>query len=162
MWLTWVMILLAIAMVVGPVMMIQPTPGMSKLARLRSLASKEGMNVRLSSKSPGNKGAIYSVPLSEVIRDRKPFIEWKLVKKNHSHELHFSQFWDWDGESRPEDSVLEPLGRFLESVPDGLTSFDCNIIGVGCMWDEFCRGKEECDAVREIKDMLFDLRKVLE
>ncbi len=162
MWLTFAMIFLAVAMVVGPVMMVRPTPGTVKLARLRSLASQESMNVRMPPKSTRKRGAIYSIPLSPIMRERKPLTEWKLEKKSHEHALHFRGQWDWEGDDRPEKAVCDDLETFLGTVPDGLTSFDCNAIGVGCLWDEYCRGKDEKTALFEVKNTLLRLRKLLE
>ena len=162
MWITWLIIVLAVAMVVGPIMMVQPTPGMSRIAKIRTAASQIGLTVRLdTSKSNSTASAavrqtpvVYSLPHSKALRDRGPIAQWVLERKTYAHELHFHGQWDWRGAGRADTRQYPVLVALVEALSDDLSSIECNAGGLGCQWNEACHGKSAADAVGEVRDLL--------
>jgi len=151
-WITWLVVVLVIIMFVGPIMMVRPTPGMSKIAGIRAYANKRGLLVRIPTRdSVSNvKGAIYSLPQSKPARDRELAAGWSLKKQKHSHEIHFYDTWDWDGGLPPDKRAFVDLKQVIDELPPGITAIAFNVAGASVTWDEFCRGKSNEEAVDEI------------
>ena len=159
------MIFFVVVMVFGPVMMLRPTPGTNRIAKLRTLASQLGMVVRIPSKNEFSvKGALYTLPLSCVLRERhkKHATTWCLKKQSQEHDIHFLKDWDWLGEGRPEESMYDALRHCLASAPEGIHLLELNVSGVGVFWEEKCRGKPESSAVEDIQAYLQRVTNTLE
>ncbi len=157
MWM-WIMIAVVIAMVVGPIMMLRPTPSMNMLANMRSHASKRGMSVRIPRRGEDGapiKAAIYSLPISEPLRKREGVEAWELKRCSISHDVHFHEHWNWEGKGRLPESAHSQFISWIQSLPhDGISLVECNLAGVGVLWDERSRGKSPEDAVDEIYTLI--------
>lgn len=165
MW-VWIMIAIVIAMVVGPVMMLRPTPGMNLLANMRTHASKLGMNVRIPPRHEDGsppKGAIYSLPVSEALRKRGDMEAWVLVKHSMTHEIHFFEQWDWQGKGRLAEKAQKSFALWVQTLPsESISQVECNVAGVGVLWNEKARGRTAEEAVDDIYALLKSLVKLLE
>lgn len=160
---TWIIIILVVAMAIGPVMMLQPSAGMNRLAKMRTAASQLGLIVRVAKKGEFPvSGAIYSLPLSKEIRQKKIQENWCLKKLTHVHDIHFCDNWDWDGDGRAEKGVQALLGNELKQLPEGIYSLEFRASGLGMFWDEKCRGMDEQKAVEAIKARLHQISVVIE
>ncbi len=164
MWLMWVMVVLAVAMVVGPVMMLQPSKGLAKIAALRSHASQLGLTVHLPSREADGKpvrGAIYRMPLPEAIGKRKNFASWRVKRQKHTHGIHFHGEWDWASESRAPEAITDELRRQLDTLPESIAALECTTAGVGLQWDERCHGEQPEPEVEKLRDRLQGLSQAL-
>lgn len=148
---TWIVIVLAIAMIVGPVMMIRPSRSQKKQAVLRTQASQMGMVVRLAtSTSVGGRGAYYSLPASHVDKKKK-LVTWELKKGRYVHDIHFWQEWDWSGGDRAAQPHWEIIQRLLAELPDSISAVGVNTVGVFCLWDERYEEGKEVEALEKLK-----------
>ncbi len=157
MWMTWLLVVFAMVMIVGPVMMLRPTPGISQVAALRAYANKRGITVRLPRRDPDAadaKGAFYCRPLSKAIRRPGMVNAWGLEKKSYHHDIHFHGHWDWADDGRPDAAVAAQLRQVVEELPQGVSAVEFNVSGAGLLWDEFCRGVSQEAAVDQIYDCL--------
>lgn len=164
MWVSIVVILLALAMVVGPVMMIRPSPGMARVGRLRTLASQRGLVVALPKRKEGEKrvvGAKYILPNTSPQDATAHIPTWSLRCQQQAHELHFDELWDWESEGRIV-ALGEPLlHQLLREAPEGVTGLSSDPGGTGVLWDESCRGDSEEEAIAKIKTYLEKVHQAL-
>lgn len=162
---TFGLIALAIAMIVGPIMMLQPTQGMARIARLRALAVQNGLSVQLVSKAESPQGterAKYSLPWRNPQRRTPETQGWSLMMMNVSHDIHYFGKWDWGGKGRVTEAYSTDLKALLESLPEGYFGVVANGGGIGVIWDEKCLGRSEDAALEDVKNLLFKLRDLLE
>ena len=161
MWLMWLLIALAVAMIVGPLMMMQPSAGQTKLAKLRTLAVGEGLTVRLEH-VPGSRTsaqqAIYTLPLPAGARRQLRTMHWALEKKRQPHDINFYQYWDWRSGQKLNEADIKRLGPSLiqqiAAVPEGVSSLSLDSGALTCGWDEYLRGRTEAQAIGDIKRWL--------
>ncbi len=164
MWLMWVMVALAVAMVVGPVMMMQPSKGMATLAALRTHASQLGLSVHIPNRDDsGNRvnGAVYRMALPEVLRQRPHFTGWRIARQRHAHGIHFHGVWDWVGKHGAPEAMASDVKQQLDALPESIVALECTSVGVGVQWDERCHGEAPEAAVEGIRDLLLAISEKL-
>lgn len=132
-----IFIICAVALAVGPVMMMQPSQRIRRLSALRQAAAQKAMRVRLTTVTlPSGKTdvAVYSMPLpsTEAVR-----ASWVLLQQDYQHDVNFYQQWEWDNKKHTAPAGQHAMLREL------LSSFDSSIIGleagqssVGVYWCE--------------------------
>lgn len=171
MWITWLFVFFVIAMIVGPIMMLRPSPSVSKLANMRTRASQKGISVRMPSREkrePGTQGAglggaIYSLALTSALRKHSEGPgAWCLRRQSHDHGIHFHKRWDWEGKGKISDALKPAIIKQLDQLPDSIEMLEFNITGLGVLWDERCRGAEPDAAVDAIHTLLTSIMQALE
>lgn len=149
-----IIICLAIAMMLGPVMMMRPSASQTRLAALRTQANALGYRVRIAEDPRAGRDAqiaVYSLPWNKDDKNRP---EWKLVKQNISHELHFLNYWDWQGAGRPHVDIQEALKHFLNGVDMKLVAIGASRSGVDAYWEEKLSGEESQVALERLRSLL--------
>lgn len=151
-----VFIVLAIALAVGPVMMLRPSKYQKKIARLRSIAAQSGLIVQ----SDGAEGdVLYYLPRT---KQAKAPNSWRLTKQSFAHEAHFFGLWDWgESDSALSGDIEGDLKSFLESI-HGSNTLGSNRIGVFMGWDEVLAGRTPEVAVAELKALLLQFTRLLD
>lgn len=136
MWLPIIICLAAVALLLGPILLMQPTARQRREAALRQGAQQAGLRVHL---QPTPRGAdcrapncvAYCLPWEDGRLGRNA---WMLVRRSYEHELHAAGRWDWQGDPAPEAlAVLSPL---LTSVPDSLFAVAAGPQGLCGYWLE--------------------------
>ncbi len=138
MWLPLLICLGAIALLVGPIMLMQPTRSQRRLAQLREAAMAAGLRVHLQAPPAGAKiasgaalVAAYCLPWKESVMAKSV---WQLVKKGFAHELHAAAEWDWSEAPGQFDwSAFRPC---LEQVPAKVFAIASGPQGLCCYWTE--------------------------
>lgn len=151
-----VIILLVIAMMLGPVMLMQPTPGQKRLARLRQEATKRGLKVGLAT-IEDETAATYRIGWPATADEVCKNANWRLLRQKYAHEIHFLEFWDWDGGSQPPEAVQSVLARFVPRLPKSIVAVEIDNHGVCCYWDE--RGGEK--TLHALADWLVEVSEAL-
>lgn len=132
-----IFIVCAIALAVGPVMMMQPSQRIRRLSALRQAAAQKSMRVRLSTvtlTSGKKEVAVYSMPLpkTEAVRPK-----WTLLKQGYTHEANFDNLWDWENKKNtaPKDqhAILREL---ISSFDESIIGFEVSQSSVGIYWCE--------------------------
>ncbi len=152
-------IALSVAMVVGPVLWIRPSPRQKQQARIRARAAALGLQVRLYPKSSVTGDSKdremvmhYQLPRPQVL-DESELGEWVLRRRNFAHEMHFAESWDWQGKPAPA-RWHDALRGLLTQLPEDVFSIVGSPQGVAVVWNE--RGTDErVDQIAEALKTLF-------
>jgi len=128
-----ILILLAIAMVAGPIMMFKPSNRDRRLSELRQAAAQNGLHVRMTT-IPCNGAprsvAIYSMPLDKIEEDKgESRVQWALLKGDLSHDVHFDNRWNWKNNEK-----MAPK-HYHDGLLQLIRSFDPSIMGVEVTYD---------------------------
>lgn len=154
----WPLLLIigAIALAVGPVMMMQPSQRIRRLTALRQGAAQKAMRVRLETMKVGSEKkeiAVYSLllPSSDTPKTARP--SWTLLKKEYAHGINFYGEWEW---ANPKHTAPPNHHNALRSIVDTL---DESIVGielspnaVGVYW------KEKQRTIDDIEQLLIHCR----
>ncbi len=139
MWLPIVICLAALAMIMGPIMMMQPTAAQRRQAGLRQQAESRGLRVHmrpLSKKSAAPPVPLYCLPWASKDGSRQA---WFLVRQAYSHGIHAHGVWDW--QQKPAGRVdMARLGPLLDRLPEQVQAVASDSLGLCCYWNE--RGGE--------------------
>ena len=138
MWMPLLIILAAVSLVIGPIMLMQPTKQQKRQARLRGRAAGLGLRVQLAGKPEGlpEDGAFYCIPWDQAEGARQL---WFLRRTNYAHELHVANYWEW---KERDDWVSEALlGEMLASIPEDIFALNAGPQGLCVYWTE--RGGDE-------------------
>lgn len=152
-----IIIVLAIAMIVGPIMLMQPTQQQRRDAARRQKAADLGLRVHL---QPPPKGtdlppeikqvAMYCLPWSNSQQRRS---NWCLIRRSYSHGLHFSGCWDWDEPPAPARDLSMLTEARLAQLNADVVAVAAGTQGLCCYWLE--RG--ELNRVDEMATWLKEL-----
>jgi len=140
----WVIVLLlgVTAMVVGPVMLLQPSPQDRRQAELRAKARSLGLVVRLETLparatdlDAPQRLPVYRLPAqpSEALGQGQP---WQLLRAAYRHEMHFLDDWCWQGQGRPAAGVLAVLEQYLPELPGSVQALGGDSRGCYLVWSE--------------------------
>lgn len=134
-WFVVVLVLLVFAMLVGPVLMMKPSPRDRRLANLRSQATNLGLRVSLQPLSK-RMVAVYELPWEREEHTKLIGVEWMLERQSYSHEIHFADWWQWAGEGRPPAAAVPLLQAQMQSLPEGVLAIEATRLGLRCYWSE--------------------------
>ncbi len=154
MWLPIVICLAAVALLLGPIMLMQPSAGQRREARLRQRALDLGLRVHLQVPPIGTDVArhikslpMYCLPWTDQ-RDTR-FV-WSLVRKKYEHELHCQGRWDW--ETKSESSQSEKILTILEGAPDKIMAVVGGPQGLCGFWNELGSETDVDEIAQWLKD----------
>lgn len=149
-----VIIVLVVAMAVGPVMLMQPSGRQRRLAKLRQNALSEGLLVSVAhwpDKAGERPKGIMRYSLPWAAEDRHD-VKMLLVRKNYQHELHLAGVW----QKYPDKVNVNVLTRrFLVDNPVPASIYALGFDGSGAFadWSE-----QTSSDLPVIKDLLSRLR----
>jgi hypothetical protein len=135
---SWVSILiigLVVAMIVGPIMLMQPSPRERNLAKLRTQASQLGLRVRMVT-FQGQTLASYEKPWPLPESARRHLGTLRLERAAYAHELHLSQYWQVADGVTVSDALRPLLEPALTELPAGVSAVEITPNGVSCLWNE--------------------------
>lgn len=162
MWIPILITVLALCMVVGPVMMMQPNTAQKRLMQRRDLAMRLGMRVHLVPVPAGVKAsegtsqlAMYCRPWRSAERSR---IQWQLSRRGYAHGMHFCEHWDWEGAPDQSGDAASLTAARLARLPESVLAIGAGPQGLCCYWEE--RGGDE--RVEAIAAWLAELAGLLE
>ncbi len=130
-----VLIGLAIAMAVGPIMLMQPSNRDKRLADLRQKAALAGLQIRMSDYDQGDQKitvAIYSCHAD--LPKHTP--TWSLLRRSYEHEIHFYGVWEWQSDKRVASKNTDKLRGFLDKLSDDIVGVAVNEKSVSVWWKE--------------------------
>ena len=127
-----VIVLLVIAMAVGPVMLMQPSKAQKRLAALRQEATKLGLTVGASPVKAPDGIVCWAYWLSMAEKNiHEPVM---LERKNYEHGLHIAQYWS----VKQGDSADLPtsVAEMLMLLPSSVHMLEVNEHAIGAHWSE--------------------------
>jgi len=152
-WWVIALILGSVALIVGPIMMMQPNSAQRYQEALRSRAYQAGLRVRVQTLPQQSTDLEAPLPMPVYYLPRGPEWEagdWLLLRAAYAHEAHFHDDWVWQGTGRPDARELQWLDKGLPQLPPSVKALGGSAMGVGCYWTE--RGGEE--ALSQITEFL--------
>jgi|SRR5690606_9678520 hypothetical protein len=135
-----------IAMVIGPIMMLQPTSLQRRQEQLRSRAIELGLRVKVTSlprqatdlEAPEAIPMYYfSPPQEREERDgQKQGGTWLLFRGAYEHETNFIGHWMWHGTGRAGSVEQAKLRYLLPQLPASVLAVGKSPEGVSVYWTE--------------------------
>lgn len=135
-WMPIVIVLLAMALAIGPVLWLRPTDQDRQLASLRQRATRSGLSVQMQQLPPGAGEGSAAVYFERWRNPRHLQTGWTLELQRVAHDLNFQERWDWrNGRTAPE-AALQPLRELLAGLPGDATAVISTDFGLGIQWRE--------------------------
>ena len=153
-------IAMAVAMVIGPIMLFKPSVRDSQLAKMRAIAVEARLKVNMS-ELVGKNGlsmANYVLPLTTVLSqkviEQKKIPEWSLIKQDFVHPVHFHHEWDWASEAQAPDTQCESVREALRTLPEGIKRLSFNATGLSVTWNERAKAGRETEIVAALRNWM--------
>lgn len=156
----WVLVitLIAVAMALGPLLMLQPSRGDRRREAFRQRATELGLRVTLEAppqqvtdmETPGHQ-PVYRLPVAAGEGSREA---WILLRAAYRHDVHFLGEWRWHGPGRPSEGERHCLAQWLPELPPSVSAVGADRRGWYLFWEE--RG--EVSEVELLARYLCDLR----
>ncbi|MCV6614709.1 MAG: hypothetical protein OIF35_07000 [Cellvibrionaceae bacterium] len=147
-----ILIVVAVAMVVGPVMLMKPSGRDRQLASLRQQAIEQGLQTRLTSLPEALKQYSHA-PTIAVYQRRWQRGKWQgqadamlLLRQPYGHGLHFCEQWDWQQPPLPPLAPSEGLSQLLTGLHETVLAVEFGPLGAGLYWLEKGIGVEQIGA----------------
>lgn len=129
-----------VAMVVGPIMMLQPSAAQRRQENLRARAAHLGLRVKIVSlpqqATQSEQPAaipVYCLPHEPPGQSYSP---WLLLRGTFAHEAHFFEAWQWHGTTKAAPLEQEWLRKNLASLPGSVAALECGQQGICVYWTE--------------------------
>lgn len=138
----WLILLIVgvIAMIFGPIMMLQPNSSQRRQEKLRSHALTTGFRVAMRPLSKAVKGleAGTMIPVYTFLqqRDAEKFGGWFLQRSDYAHESHLLDYWEWQDRIKAGAEDLQWLNRILPDVPGSVVAIAASAQGIHWYWME--------------------------
>lgn len=128
------LVLAALALVIGPVMMFRPSARDRRLASLRAHANEQGIRVALASAATAElkDSARYILPWPQKLLKSQ---RWGLVRKAYPHGLHIATYWAWQGEAAPA-ALVPVLEGYVSGLPASVVALTAGPDGLSLNWRE--------------------------
>ncbi len=125
-------------MMVGPIMMIQPSKGQRALTALREKAQMSGLKIRMVPNTQ-TKGAqflaMYLQPLDIPKKATQP-VKVMIERKNYSHGLHFDKEWALSTPTTFTPALEKTLKDLVQRLPHTVMGISIQHAEVGILWTE--------------------------
>ena len=154
----WLTLLGVLVMVLGPVMLLQPSTRDRRLNELRGGAQERGVKVTMQT-LPSQATDLGDPDLVPVYRlpaakGGGPTRSWMLVRGVYQHEAHFLGDWVWQGRERASAEEQDCLTALLPGLPKSVRAVAGDAAGWSIYWMEL--GGD--DALQTVLDGLVKLR----
>lgn len=156
----FIMLIVACALVLGPISMLRPNPAQKRKEQLRLYASKKGLRfsmrrlpaLKTDTDQPMATPVYYLPPQSKM-----PEVpEWILMRTRYAHEGNFYLEWDWQSIVRPKDTICSLLKAYLPHLPESVSAISHGGLGICVFWSEN-EGIETLDLLVEMIGQLNQL-----
>ncbi len=127
-----VIVVLVIAMAVGPVMLMQPSKAQKRLAALRQEAVRLGLSVGSSTVKAPDGAPCWTYWLSLTEKNTRQAV--LLERKNYEHGLHIAKYWSVK-RGDPADLPASIVSA-LTALPSSVYMFEINEHAIGVHWTE--------------------------
>lgn len=162
-----IFVVLAVAMVLGPIMLMKPSGRQRQLASLRQRALELGLQSRIATVT-GDLKSFTVAPTIAIYQKRwidKRFCPEQsllLQRSSFTHEVHFHGAWDWKEGEAAQFSLSPELAECLDKLPESVLAIEFTPLGVGLYWLEKGAQVEELVSVFPVLMNWLDTQGVLE
>ncbi|WP_331346843.1 hypothetical protein [Cellvibrio sp. UBA7661] len=156
----FIILVVALALVLGPISMLKPKPAQKRRENLRLYANQRGVRYTLRRppvlstdiEQPEPMPVYYLPPAAKTPTES----EWILMRTHYVHEGNFYQEWDWQTATRPCDDVCQCLKIYLPDLPASVIAITQGSLGICVFWSE----KEDKETLELLIDMMEKLRQL--
>lgn len=156
----FIILILAFAIVIGPISMLRPSPAQQRKEQMRLQASKQGVRfgmrrlpvLKTDMDQPVTIPVYYLPPPPKASEVQ----EWILMRTSYTHEGNFYQEWDWQTDVRPNDAVCSLLKTYLPQLPASVPAITSSNLGISVFWLEK-EGVEMLDLLIELLSKLYQI-----
>jgi hypothetical protein len=149
----FIILIVACAMVLGPISMLRPNPAQQRKEQLRLYASKKGLRFSMR-RLPALKTdmdqpmamPVYYLPPQPKTTEAP---EWILMHTSYAHEGNFYSEWDWQSDAHPGDATCTLLKTYLPQLPASVSAISHGGLGICVFWTEK-EGVETLDLLIEM------------
>lgn len=154
----YLVVLLAIALVLGPVFWLRPSPAQKRQARVRMAARAQGLDVRLTDLPQTHRAAVRREDVRQGVVYRLPVFDPRTVisLKHRCVREPGAVEWEDEGDELPA-ALRDRLAQMLAQMPDDAVAVEIGPQGPAVFWGE--RGGEEM--VRHLAAQLKALREAM-
>ncbi len=153
----FVLLILAVALVIGPVSMLRPKPAQRHKEMLRMTAAGQGVRfglrtlpkLKTAAEDPSPTPVYYLSPTVKM----QSLPTWTLMRTDYEHEGNFYQEWDFEGEYRPGATICGFLKDILPTMPASVAAISQGKAGTCVFWNE----KGDLETLDALVTMLKDL-----
>lgn len=153
----FVILIIAVALVLGPVSMLKPNPTQKRKEQLRLRAKAAGLRfswrrlprLKTDIDQAGNAPVYYLPPSPALLSEP----DWMLVRTAYEHEGNFDKTWDWHNAVRPPEPISALLKTFLPEMPESVRAITQGSSGTCVFWLE----REDEQALATIIQLLKQL-----
>ena len=135
-WIPVLIIIFAVALVVGPVMWLKPSEHDRRLAALRQNAAAAGMTVQMKALPAALGQGTAAVYFRRWGDQRRLRVGWTLELQRLEHEMHFSGRWDWRNGREAPQAAWEPLRQLVSQLPGDACAVVASESALGVQWQE--------------------------
>lgn len=150
-WIAILIICVAMAAVIGPVLIMKPSKRQKNLANLRAKAATLGLRVQMAKFKDGTI-AVYEKPWPLTEKVKKRIQPWRVDKMPYVHDIHIAEYWNLTGEAELNADLKLKLPALFAKLPEGVLAVEVTRLGARCYWNE--RGGEQ--ALQVLADWLED------
>ena len=134
-----IIVVVVIALILGPIRMMQPSPAQKNREKLRLAARARGVHFALRNipQQADEQEAPSPVPVYFISPGKNQTGKgWMLVRANYKHDIHFLGWWAWQSEVRPSSAELEVLTTHLPGLPASVCALSSGGEGICVFWEE--------------------------
>ncbi|MDO3386397.1 hypothetical protein QWI17_11160 [Gilvimarinus sp. SDUM040013] len=131
-----IILLLVVAMVVGPVAMLRPSPAQKKRDALRLRARQLGVAVHLRLPPSAATATEKASHMAAYCIHHKGVGCWQLVRASFAHEIHLNEWWQFQA-AKPGQAVRNFLSQTIDELPRGVVAVTAQGQEVAVYWKEW-------------------------
>lgn len=155
----FIILIVALALALGPISMLKPSPAQKRKENLRLYASQRGVRFTLRRPPVLSTDIEQAIPMPVYylppIAKAPMETEWILMRTHYEHEGNFYQEWDWQTKARPDDAICQCLAEYLPILPDSVIAISQGRLGTCVFWSE----KEDKETLARLIDMMEKLHR---
>jgi hypothetical protein len=132
-------VIVAVALVVGPVTMMRPNPAQKNKENMRTMARKRGahFSMRNLPRQADEQEQPIAIPVYFLPPEASQLSpSWMLVRTNYEHEINLLGWWAWSGEPRATSAELSVLEAQLLALPESVKAVSSGNGGICVYWEE--------------------------
>ena len=153
----YLLILLAVALVIGPVLWMKPSRGQARQARIRLKARALGLDVRLTELPQTHRAAVRREDVRQGVVYRRVVYDPRTVLELNHRLIRDADTWEAAGEPLPA-ALQRVLDQVREQLPADVVAIELGPQGPGIYWREMGDEREVEQIAEQLKVLLQAMR----